>query len=95
MMGINFNPNFYFDISEFFVEKKKAILNHCSQNPSRFVELAHLMNSYRSAQCNAKTGSYAEAYYFRPSFPFTNINKILPNNIEINKFDIDESYGFL
>ena len=95
MMGINFNPNFYFDISEFFLEKKKAIMNHNSQNPSRFVELAHLMNSYRSAQCNAKIGSYAEAYYFRSSFPFTNINKILPNNIEIKKFDIDESYGFL
>ena len=31
--------------------------------PERFVNLAKLMNTYRSAQCNAPKGTYAEAYF--------------------------------
>lgn len=95
MMGINFKPNIYFDITDHFKEKSRAILCHKSQNPKRFVKLAELMNSYRSAQCNAKFGSYAEGYYFKPSFPFVDIKSILPNNVKIKKFDIDENLGFL
>ena len=95
MMGINFSPNFYFDISEFFEEKKEAILYHHSQKPDRFIKLIELMNGYRSAQCNAKFGSFAEAYFFNSSFPFVNINNILPQTIKIRKFDIDGNYGFL
>ena len=95
MMGINFKPNIYFDITDCFKEKSDAILCHESQNPKRFVKLAKLMNSYRSAQCNANFSSYAEAYYFKPSFPFTDISSILPKNVKIKKFDIDRKFGFL
>ena len=52
------------------------------------------MNSYRSAQCNARIGKFAEAYYFKPSFPFIDIQSILPTNIKINKFDINKKNEF-
>ncbi len=64
MMGLNFLPNFYFDISEFFEEKKEAILNHKSQKPDRFVKLIELMNGYRSAQCNAKIWIICRGLFF-------------------------------
>ena len=67
LMGINFIPNYYVDISEFFQMKKDAIMKHESQNPNRFVELAKLMNSYRAAQCNAPKGVFAEGYFFESS----------------------------
>ena len=63
-MGINFNPNYYVDITDYYELKKEAILKHKTQKPQRFVDLFKLMNSYRAAQCNAPKGKYAEAYSF-------------------------------
>ena len=95
LMGINFNPNFYIDITEYFVFKKEAILKHKTQKPQRFIDLAKLMNSYRAAQCNAPKGKYAEAYSFEPYFPFTDIRYILPSPLKLRPFHIDNKYGFL
>ena len=36
LMGINFNPNFYVDITEFSLLKEEAILKHESQKPQFF-----------------------------------------------------------
>tara|TARA_A200000113_G_scaffold216975_1_gene222882 strand:- start:226 stop:915 length:690 start_codon:yes stop_codon:yes gene_type:complete len=95
LMGINFNPNFYIDITEHFLSKKEAILKHETQKPQRFIDLAKLMNSYRAAQCNAAEGKYAEAYFFEPSFPFTDIRHILPSPLKLTPFHIDNQQGFL
>ncbi len=95
MMGINFNPIYYVDITEFFKEKTNAVLKHKSQNPKRFVNLIKLMNSYRAAQCNAPLGTYAEAYYYEKSFPFSDISSILPSSLKIRPFHIREQNGFL
>ena len=95
LMGVNFNPNFYIDITECFLLKEEAILKHETQKPQRFVDLFKLMNSYRAAQCNAQKGKYAEAYSFEPSFPFTDIRHILPLPIELRPFDIKNQNGFL
>ena len=95
LMGINFNPNFYVDITKHFFLKKEAILKHETQNPQRFINLAKLMNSYRAAQCNAPKGKYAEAYYYEPSFPFTDIRHILPSPLKLLPFHIDSQHGFL
>ena len=95
LMGINFNPNFYIDITEHFLLKKEAILKHETQKPQRFIDLAKLMNSYRAAQCNAAKGKYAEAYFFEPSFPFTDIRHILPSPLKLRPFHIDNQHGFL
>ena len=94
-MGINFNPNFYVDITEHFLLKKEAILKHETQKPQRFIDLAKLMNSYRAAQCNAAEGKYAEAYFFEPSFPFADIRHILPSPLKLRPFHIDNQHGFL
>ena len=95
LMGINFNPNFYVDITDHFLLKKEAILKHETQKPERFLDLAKLMNSYRAAQCNAAKGKYAEAYSFEPSFPFIDIRHILPSPLKLRPFHIDVQNGFL
>ena len=95
LMGINFQPNYYVNITDFFMKKNKAILNHHSQEPQRFVDLCMLMNSYRSAQCNLPKGSYAEAYCFIPSFPYSDISNILPPSPKLRPFHIENQNGFL
>ena len=95
MMGIDFQPDYYVDITETFDKKKKALKAHKTQNPKRFLALIELMNSYRAAQCNGPTKSYAEAYKFVKSFPFSDIRNLLPKSMEITPFHIDEVNGFL
>ena len=95
LMGLNFNPNYYVDITDHYKLKKEAILKHQTQDPQRFVSLFKLMNSYRAAQCNAPKGNYAEAYNFIPSFPFSDITKILPDSPKIYQFHIENINGFL
>jgi LmbE family N-acetylglucosaminyl deacetylase len=95
LMGINFNPNYYVDITNYHDSKKEAILKHKTQNPHRFVDLFELMNSYRAAQCNAPKGNYAEAYSFIPSFPFSDIREFLPAPLKIRSFYIKDQNGFL
>ena len=95
LMGVNSNPNYYVDITDYYELKKEAILKHKTQNPYRFVDLFELMNSYRSAQCNAPKGTYAEAYSFIPSFPFSDIREILPLAIKLRPFHIKNQHGFL
>jgi LmbE family N-acetylglucosaminyl deacetylase len=95
LMGINFHPNYYVDITDHYKAKKNAILKHISQDPQRFVDLFELMNSYRAVQCNAPKGSYAEAYSFIPSFPFSDIREILPSPLKLRPFHIKNRHGFL
>ncbi len=95
LMGVNFNPDYYIDITDHFDSKKEAILKHKSQNPKRFVNLSKLMNSYRAAQCNAPKGKYAEAYSFTPSFPFADIRELLPSTFKLRPFHINNQHGFL
>ena len=95
LMGVNFKPNYYIDITNYFEAKKEAILKHKSQNPKRFVNLSQLMNSYRSAQCNAPIGTYAEAYNFVSSFPFLDIRNLLPPSPKLRPFHIEDQHGLL
>ena len=95
MMGMNFNPTYYIDISKYMMDKIKSVSCHKSQNPERFVKLIRLMNSYRAAQCNAPEGEYAEAYFFENSFPFSDIKDILPKSFKIRPFHIKAVNGFL
>lgn len=88
LMGLNFTPEFFIDISCEFEEKRKAILNHKSQNPIRFVNAIELNNKFRAAQCNAPLGKYAEAYNTYKSFPYFNVSKIIPNLMKIKPFNI-------
>ncbi len=95
MMGVNFKPKHYVDITKVFEEKKKAVSFHKTQQPKRFLDLIELMNSYRSAQCNAPKGSYAEAYYFERSFPFCDVKEFFPAAPKLRMFDIKNQKGFL
>ena len=95
MMGINFLPNYYVDITNYINDKINSVSCHKTQKPERFVSLVQLMNSYRSAQCNSPKGHYAEAYYFEPSFPFSDIRKYLPEPPTIFPFNIENINGFL
>ena len=95
MMGVNFLPNYYVDVTKYINDKFNSISYHKTQKPERFIALVKLMNSYRSAQCNSPKGHYAEAYYFEPSFPFSDIRKYLPESPKILPFHIENINGFL
>jgi len=86
LLGVNFNPDYYVDITNHFPEKIKAILKHESQNPQTFLEATELLNRFRSAQCNSPKGHYAEAFRIDKSFPFSDIRDLLPPSPGINNF---------
>ncbi len=86
LMGVNFNPNIYIDITDYFKDKIKAILKHNSQNPEKFSKAIEINNKFRAAQCNAGGESYAEVYRFEPSFPFVDIRSLLPSTMPIRPY---------
>ena len=86
LLGVNFNPDYYVDITNHFSKKSNAILKHESQNPQTFLEATELLNRFRSAQCNSPKGHYAEAFRIDKSFPFSDIRDLLPPSPGINNF---------
>ena len=86
LMGVNFTPNYYIDISKHFELKKNAILKHKSQNSEKFYKAIEINNRFRAAQCNAPDGSYAEVYRFEPTFPFLDIRLLLPESLPIRSY---------
>ena len=78
LMGVNFIPDFYVDITDHFEEKKIAILKNDSQNPQKLLDAVKIWNRFRSAQCNAPINSYAEAYRVFKRFPFSDIREFIP-----------------
>ena len=68
MMGNDFLPNYYFDITPFQDLKEQAILCHTSQRPQHFVEMSRVQGLFRSAQCGQLEG-FAEAFHTIPSTP--------------------------
>ena len=78
LMGVNFSPDYYVDITPYFNAKQTAIMAHTSQYPDRFTAAAAIMNRFRAAQCNAPDGHYAEAYRIDSRFPFTDVRELLP-----------------
>ena len=94
-VGIDFNPNYYVDISDFFSKKKLAIQKHKSQFPEKYVELVEIWNRFRSIQCNGANNTYAEAYRFEASFPFSDIRSLLPKPPKINATSLKKSGGLI
>jgi N-acetylglucosamine malate deacetylase 1 len=86
LLGINFIPDIYVDITDYFEEKKNAILSHKSQNPFAFIDAVEISNRYRSAQCNAPNQNYAEVYRVSKTFPFADIRQILPKAPKLRPF---------
>ena len=82
LLGINFKPDFYINITSFFEEKKSAIMHHKSQNPRKFIDAITIQNSFRSAQCNLGLGNYAECYRYEKRFPFSDISSLIPKTIQ-------------
>lgn len=95
LMGVNFNPNFYIDISEVFQKKADAIMCHKSQTPEKFLEATILTNRFRSAQCNAPRDHFAEAYRYDASFPFSDIRTLLPDSPKIRDFYNNSKDSFI
>ena len=86
LMGINFIPEYYIDITQHFEKKSEAILKHKSQDPEKFLKATEILNRFRSAQCNASDKNYAEAYRWERRFPYSDIRDLLPPSPKINQF---------
>lgn len=84
LLGVNFLPDFYVDITKFFNDKIKAIMCHKSQKPEKYVNSVKILNSYRAAQCNHSNEGYAEAYRWEKKFPFSDIRTLIPPPPKIN-----------
>jgi len=95
LMGVNFNPTIYVDITEHIEEKLSAIMCHKSQNPYKFAQATKLLNNFRAGQCNGKIDEYAEAYHFDNIFPFCDIRSLLPLAPKTNKYYNNEPNSFL
>ena len=77
MMGNDFLPNYYVDITPFQDQKERAILCHTSQGPEHFVEMSRVQGRFRSAQCGQLEG-FAEAFRHDPIHPFADIRSLIP-----------------
>ena len=95
LMGVNFIPDIYVDISDVFEDKKKAISFHKSQTPEKFISAVSIWNRFRAAQCNGPELSYAEAYSFQKSFPFSDIRSFLPIGPIFRPFYCKNSGGLI
>lgn len=95
LMGVNFIPEIYTDITEHFENKKKAIMCHKSQNPQKFRDAVILLNRFRSAQCNAPERNFAECYRSFKRFPYTDITSIIPNKIDVKAYYKNNNNSFL
>jgi N-acetylglucosamine malate deacetylase 1 len=89
LMGLNFDPDYYIDITEYFTEKVEAILAHKTQSPEKFVNVVKLMNSYRAAQCNAPQGSFSECYRVSKTFPFGDVRSLLPSSQKFRPYYVN------
>lgn len=87
LMGIDFIPDYFFDITKYFEAKKSAILKHISQTPHKFLDAAFIMNSYRAAQCNAPKGCFYEGYKLYRNFPFNDVRSLLPEGPKMRPFN--------
>lgn len=95
LMGVGFLPEFYVDITNFFEDKINAIASHKSQRPEKFISGVTVWNSFRSAQCNSPTLTYAEAYRVDKRFPFSDIRSMLPAEPKYRPFYSQKSDGLL
>ena len=86
LMGINFLPEYYVDITFFYESKRKAILCHNSQFPLDLLEASEIMNRYRAAQCNLPKANFVEAFRPNNTFPFADLRNILPAPPELRPF---------
>ena len=86
LLGINFIPDYYVDITKYYSMKEKAILYHKSQNPEKFLAATKIQNRFRSAQCNAPSKHFAEAYRMERFFPHVDIRDYLPPAPNKNPF---------
>ena len=77
MMGNDFLPNYYVEITSFQDLKEQAILCHTSQGPENFVEMSRVQGRFRSAQCGQLEG-FAEAFRHDPIHPFADIRSLIP-----------------
>ena len=77
MMGNDFLPNYYVDITPFQDLKEQAILCHTSQGPEHFVEMSRVQGRFRSAQCGQLEG-FADAFRHDPIHPFADIRSLIP-----------------
>ena len=77
MMGNEFLPNYYVDITPFQDLKEQAILCHTTQGPEHFVEMSRVQGRSRSAQCG-QLGGFAEAFRHDPIHPFADIRSLIP-----------------
>jgi N-acetylglucosamine malate deacetylase 1 len=78
LLGANFHPNFYIDITKEFKLKREMISKHKSQLHIGILKIAELLNQFRGAQATGKLSQYAEAYAVATVQKSIEISRMLP-----------------
>lgn len=77
--GINFNPQFYVDVTEQYELKKTCLREHVSQEGDRLVGGMEVHNMFRAMQCTPADYKYAEGFcLFQGVFGYAEAHKLLP-----------------
>ena len=95
LMGVNFLPEIYVDVSDVFKSKLDAIAKHKSQRPNNFISAITILNRFRSAQCNGPEKTYAEGYKVSKTFPFSDIRNFLPKPPKYRPYYSQNSDGLI
>jgi N-acetylglucosamine malate deacetylase 1 len=77
MLGIDFQPSVYVDITAHMERKKQALALHGSQPTQDYLEFIEVWNRFRGLQSGESGCRYAEAFRFEPRFPFGAIQGLL------------------
>lgn len=79
LAGVQFEPQYYVDITNHQRLKHQAILAHQSQQSTEIAEMTELLNRFRGMQCGWRRTHYAEAFRSKPRYAHVNYLNILPS----------------
>ena len=78
--GVDFNPDFYVDITEFIETKIEMARQHQSQFTEDPKETIEIVNRFRALQCRRKEIRYAECFKLYKRFEWVKAYELLPHD---------------
>ena len=78
--GVDFNPDFYVDITEFIETKIEMARQHQSQFTEDPKESIEIVNRFRALQCRRKEIRYAECFKLYKRFEWVKAYELLPHD---------------
>ena len=78
--GVDFNPDYYVDITEFMETKLAMARQHQSQFSEDPKEMIEIVNRFRALQCRRQEIRYAEGFRLYKRFEWVKAYELLPHD---------------